>query len=125
MHSTSLHVCPVIIADPPRYLSLLQGSTFLVAANESITVRSITVRGTTITSAKEQLGKPCTIAILLILLYSSIPYHTDKHTYYGDMVLEFTDQREFNLSISIKPQCGESPLLCPCPSDSGCPKQGN
>ena len=26
-------------------------------ANESITVRSITVRGTTITSAKEQLGK--------------------------------------------------------------------
>ena len=50
--------------------SLLQGSTFFVAANESITVRSITVHGTTITSAKEQLGKP---TIVLQCQYRALP----------------------------------------------------
>ena len=39
------------------YLYLLQGSSFSVTANESITVRSITVRGSKITSLKDELGK--------------------------------------------------------------------
>ena len=52
-HCTQPHrnVCESI------YLYLLQGSAFSVTANESITVRSITVRGSRITSLKDELGK--------------------------------------------------------------------
>ena len=32
------------------------------------------------------------------------------------------DKKEFNLDVKVEPECGKRPVLCPCPSDAGCPK---